>query len=72
MTTVKDRSNYLELKPYKCYICEGLIGMSSNNKLYIGAAIFVKSVTIECGYCGRHTFWKPLSESLTKNNRHSI
>lgn len=68
MTTPRNRADFLELNPYKCYMCEGLIGMCSPTKLYIGAAIFNRSITIECGYCGRNTFWKPRAESFTKNN----
>ena len=59
MTTLKDRVEHLSLEPYKCYHCAGLLGMSSPNNLYIGAAIFPKSLTILCGYCGRYTYWKP-------------
>lgn len=68
MVTPKNRADFLELHPYKCYMCEGLIGMSTPTKLYVGAAIFTRSVTIECGYCGRNTFWKPTKESLGKAN----
>jgi hypothetical protein len=68
MTTPKDRADFLELNPYKCYMCEGLIGMCTSKKLYIGAAIFDKSVTITCGYCGRLTFFKPNKEMMGKNN----
>lgn len=64
MNNAEKHVEYLTLKPYKCYLCEGLIGMSSDNKLYIGAAIFVRSVTMECGYCGRHTYWRPSNESV--------
>jgi hypothetical protein len=72
MTTPRNRAEFLELKPYKCYMCEGLIGMCTRTKLYIGAAIFVRSVTIECGYCCRHTFWKPESEVMNKNNGDTV
>lgn len=55
MTTPKERAENLELRPYKCYMCEGLIGLRTNKKLFIGAAVFEKPVTITCGYCGRYT-----------------
>jgi hypothetical protein len=71
MTTPKERAEFLELHPYKCYMCEGLIGMCTSTKLYIGAAIFDKSVTITCGYCGRRTFFKPATEVVGKNNGHT-
>jgi hypothetical protein len=71
MTDPQTRADFLSLEPYKCYICEGLIGMRTNMKLYIGAAIFDKSVTITCGYCGRHTFFKPYTENSTKNSGHT-
>jgi hypothetical protein len=72
MTTPRNRAEFLELHPYKCYMCEGLIGMCTRNKLYIGAAVFTRSVTIECGYCGRNTFFKPEKEVLDKSNKGGV
>ncbi len=64
MTTPQERAEHLNVVPYKCYHCEGLLGMHNNIELFVGAAIFPKSVTIRCGYCKRHTFWKPENEKI--------
>lgn len=68
--SAKYLSEKIELKPYFCYHCSGLIGMSSRNKLFVATARFIRSVTIECGYCGKHTFWRPSNESVDKNSKH--
>ncbi len=69
MITPQQRAEFLALQPYKCYMCEGLIGMRTDEKLYIGAAIFELSVTITCGYCSRHTHFRPISEKDNKKSK---
>ena len=71
MNNAEKHVEYLQLRPYKCYLWEGLIGLTSDKKLYIGAAIFIRSVTLECGYCGRNTYWKPTDESAQRKKAHA-
>lgn len=66
MVTPRQVSENLELRPYKCYMCQGVIGLCTSSKLYVGAVIFIRSVTMECGYCGRHTFFKPEKEIINR------
>lgn len=44
---------------YRCYHCHNALGICSDTTLIIGAAKFMRSITIGCGFCGRTTFFKP-------------
>jgi hypothetical protein len=67
MVSPATRADYAVLTPYKCYICEGLLGMTASNRLYIGAAIFERPITITCGYCEKRTYWKPSNDDKKEN-----
>ena len=74
MVTPQERAENLALYPYKCLFCEGLIGMQSNEHLFIGAAIFDLTTTFTCGYCKRRTRWRgqeELKKLQRKNNGHT-
>ena len=71
MVTPRERAENLTLRPYKCLCCEGLIGMQTDEHLYIGAAIFDLTTTFTCGYCKRRTRWRNQMEEeklQRKNN----
>lgn len=54
----------LEQRPYRCYHCGEVLGIRTEKALIIGAARFLRSVTLQCGYCRRTTFFKPESEPV--------
>lgn len=66
MITAKQTSEEMNLIPYKCHHCKGVLGLTTNAKLFIGAARFIKHVTFQCGYCEKTTFWKPDNEKIGK------
>lgn len=74
MVTPRERAENLMLRPYKCLICEGLIGMQTDEHLFIGVAVFDLTTTFTCGYCKRKTRWRSgidTEKNQRKNNGHT-
>lgn len=71
MNEVKEISERLQLRPYTCYHCHGIIGLTTDNVLTVGAVRFKRSITMECGYCEKQTFWKPSNEIINTKSRAS-
>lgn len=59
----------LNLNPYKCRHCGGIIGLSNDHRLFIGPVIFIKSVTMECGYCDKYNIWRPSTDDMGSKNK---
>ncbi len=59
----KERSDRISIRVYACYHCEGIIGNTTDNVLFVGSARFIKSVTMRCGYCDKLTYWRPTVEN---------
>ena len=55
----------LEQRPYRCYHCGEVLGIRTQKALIIGAARFLRSVTLQCGFCRRTTFFKPDNEQIS-------
>jgi len=64
MTNIKDRAEYLNMRPFKCPHCEGIHGTTTDNILFIGAARYRKVNTFECGYCEKMVRWRPKNDSF--------
>lgn len=47
-----------ELKPLLCRHCNFPLGQATADRLYLGAASFTRTVTLECR-CGTRLQWKP-------------
>lgn len=69
MVNLKEHSERINLRPYACYHCNGIIGLTTNNILFVGAVKFKRSVTMECGYCEKTTYWKPSDETFNTKKR---
>lgn len=61
--------NQLNLNPYKCRYCAGVIGLSNEVRLYVGPVIFLRAVTMECGYCQKYNIWRPATEDSSDKNK---
>lgn len=69
MDTNELRVELLSATAYKCYHCHGVLGVTTPNYLFFGAARFSRHITFDCTICEKTTFWKPENETLKKNKQ---
>jgi hypothetical protein len=60
----KEISENMGAVAYKCYHCGGILGVTTDYVLFMGAGKFRKHITFDCGYCEKTTFWKPKGEKI--------
>jgi hypothetical protein len=68
MTTLKEKSEQLSLKVFKCPHCGLILGATTPNLLYIGALKHDLPISPTCSGCDKRIRWRPEKENFTKNS----